>query len=98
MIDKVTSIIRSYLFMLLFKAGFINDVRYKRVLRQRINACEDCILRKGSWCSKKNSIVVIKKGSNYETTTGCSCYLPAKIFDDTKDPCPLHRWIDFDND
>lgn len=96
--EKILSIIRAYIFMLLYKAGFINDVNYKRVLKQRIASCEDCILRNGNWCSKKNSIVVIKKGSNYETVTGCSCYLPAKIFDDTPDTCPLHRWEELNND
>ena len=98
MIDKVTSIIRSYLFMLLFKAGFINDVRYKRVLRQRINACEDCILRKGSWCSRRTVTAIIDKHGKPKRVTGCGCFLPSKIFDNTPNPCPKNAWENFEND
>ena len=94
---KITAILQSYLFMLLFKAGFINDVRYKRVLRQRMSACEDCILRSGNWCSKKKSIVSITQGRKYKTITGCGCYLGAKVFDDTPNPCVMNKWINFDN-
>jgi hypothetical protein len=98
MIRKIPSIFQSYLYFLLFKAGFINDVNYKRVLRQRTSACEDCVLREGNWCSRKKSIVVIKQGRKYVTVKGCGCYLPSKIFDDTPDPCVLHKWEDFTND
>ena len=84
--------------MLLYKAGFINDVIYKRVLRQRIASCEGCILRKGNWCSRRIVTAIIDKHGKPKRVTGCSCYLPAKIFDDTPDPCVLHKWVDFDND
>ena len=96
MIRKIPQILRAYIFMMLYKAGFINDVNYKRVLKQRIASCESCILRKGNWCSRKNSVVVMQKGRKYKSISGCSCYLPAKIFDDTPDPCPLHKWSEFD--
>ena len=98
MIQKIKAILQSYLFMLLFKAGFINDVRYKRVLRQRMSACEDCILRKGNWCSRRTVTAIIDKHGKPKRVTGCGCFLPSKIFDDTPDPCVLHRWVDFDND
>ena len=98
MIRKIPSIFQSYLYFLLFKAGFINDVNYKRVLRQRIASCENCILRKGNWCSKHKSVVLIEKGKKYKTVSGCGCYLPAKIFDNTPYPCVLHKWSEFTND
>lgn len=95
MIRKVKAILQSYLFMLLFKAGFINDVRYKRVLRQRMSACEDCILRSGNWCSKKKSIVTITQGRKYKTISGCGCLIWIKIFDSTPNPCPKNAWENF---
>lgn len=95
MIQKIKAILQSYLFMLLFKAGFIGDVRYKRVLRQRMSACEDCILRSGNWCSKKKSIVSITQDRKYKTISGCGCFLPSKIFDSTPNPCPKNAWENF---
>ena len=95
MIQKIKAILQSYLFMLLFKAGFINDVRYKRVLRQRMSACEDCILRSGNWCSKKKSIVSITQGRKYKKISGCGCFIPSKIFDSTPNPCPKNAWENF---
>ena len=93
----ITAILQSYLFMLLFKAGFINDVRYKRVLRQRMSACDDCILRKGNWCSIRKSTAIIDEQGKPKKIKGCGCYLPSKIFDDTPNPCVMNKWIDFDN-
>lgn len=95
MIEKMLSIIRAYIFMLLYKAGFINDVNYKRVLRQRMSACEDCILRSGNWCSKKKSIVSITQGRKYKTIMGCGCFIPSKIFDSTPNPCLKNAWENF---
>lgn len=95
--EKILSIIRAYIFMLLYKAGFINDANYKRVLRQRMSACEDCILRSGNWCSKKKSIVSITQGRKYKTIMGCGCFIPSKIFDSTPNPCPKNAWENFAN-
>ena len=97
MIEKILSILRAYVFMLLYKAGFINDVRYKRVLRQRIASCEDCILRKGNWCSRNVVTAIINDEGKPKKIKGCGCYLPSKIFDDTPNPCVLHKWKDFEN-
>ena len=98
MIRKIPQILRAYLFMLLYKAGFINDVNYKRVLKQRIASCEDCILRNGNWCSKQRVTAIINDAGKQQRVKGCGCYLPAKIFDDTPDPCPLHLWEELNND
>ena len=98
MIRKIPQILHSYLFMLLYKAGFINDVDYKRVLRQRIASCESCVLRKGNWCSGRRVTAIINDAGEQQKITGCSCYLPAKIFDDTPNPCPKNLWINFNKD
>ena len=98
MIRKIPSIIQSYLYFLLFKAGFINDVNYKRVLRQRIASCENCVLRKGKWCSKQMVTAIINDAGKQQRIKGCGCYLPAKIFDDTPDCCPMHKFQNFTND
>lgn len=95
--EKILSIIRAYIFMLLYKAGFINDVNYKRVLRQRIASCESCILRKGNWCSRQRVTAIINDAGKQQRISGCGCYIPSKIFDNTPNPCPMHKWIDFDN-
>lgn len=97
MIRKIPQIIRAYLFMLLYKAGFINDVNYKRVLRQRIASCESCVLRKGNWCSKQRVTAIINDAGKQQRITGCGCYLGAKVFDDTPNPCPLSKWEDLNN-
>lgn len=91
--EKAFQILRAYLFMILFKMGFINDVRYKRVLRQRIASCENCILRKGNWCSKRRVTAIINDEGKQQRVSGCSCYLPAKIFDTTPNICPLKKWV-----
>ena len=91
--EKIPSIIQSYLYFLLFKMGFINDVNYKRVLRQRIASCENCILRKGNWCSKRRVTAIINNAGKQQRIKGCSCYLPAKIFDTTPNICPLKKWV-----
>lgn len=93
--EKIPSIIQSYLYFLLFKMGFINDVNYKRVLRQRIASCENCILRKGNWCSKRRVTAIINNAGKQQRIKGCSCYLPAKIFDNTPNPCPLGKHQNF---
>ena len=95
--EKITSIIRAYIFMLLYKAGFINDVNYKRVLRQRTSECENCILRKGSWCSRRRVTAIINNAGKKQRISGCGCYLPSKIFDDTPNPCVMNKWVNFDN-
>ena len=95
---KTPQILRAYLFMLLYKAGFINDVNYKRVLRQRTSACEDCVLRKGNWCSKQRVTAIINDAGKQQKISGCGCYLGAKIFDNTPNTCPLNKFQDFDND
>ena len=98
MIRKIPSILQSYLYFLMFKSGFINDVNYKKVLRQRIASCENCILREGNWCSRKKVTAIINDEGKQQRISGCGCYLPAKIFDNTPDPCVLHKWEDFTND
>ena len=96
MIRKIPQILRAYLFMLLYKAGFINDVNYKRVLKQRIASCEDCILRNGNWCSKQRVTAIINDTGKQQRISGCGCIWRVKIFDNTPDPCPLHKWSEFD--
>ena len=93
MIRKIPSILQSYLYFLLFKAGFINDVNYKKVLSQRIASCENCVLRKGKWCSKHKSVVGVYKGKKYKTVSGCGCIWKIKIFDNTPNCCPMGKWI-----
>lgn len=95
---KIKSIIRAYIFMLLYKAGFINDVNYKRVLRQRIASCESCILRKGNWCSKQRVTAIINDAGKQQIISGCGCIWRVKIFDNTPNPCPKNLWINFNND
>lgn len=95
MTQKIKAILQSYLFMLLFKAGFINDVNYKRVLRQRIASCENCILRKGNWCSKQRVTAIINDAGKQQRIKGCGCIWRVKIFDDTPNPCPLSKWSEF---
>ena len=94
---KILQILQSYLYFLLFKAGFINDVNYKKVLKQRIASCESCILRKGNWCSRNVVTAIINDAGKPQKIKGCGCYLPSKIFDDTPNPCVMNKWIDFDN-
>ena len=98
MIEKMLSILRAYVFMLLYKAGFINDVNYKRVLIQRTSECENCILRKGNWCSRRRVTAIINDNGKKQTIKGCGCIWWVKIFDDTPDTCPLHRWEELNND
>ena len=93
---KIPSIIQSYLYFLLFKAGFINDVNYKKVLRQRIASCESCVLRQGKWCSKRRVTAIINDEGKPEKRRGCGCIWKIKIFDNTPNPCPTNRWINFD--
>lgn len=95
--EKAFQILRAYLFMILFKMGFINDVRYKRVLKQRIASCENCILRKGNWCSKRRVTAIINDEGKQQRITGCGCYLGAKVFDNTPNTCPLNKFQYFDN-
>lgn len=97
MIRKFPQILRAYLFMLLYKAGFINDVAYKRVLRQRSASCESCVLRKGNWCSRKRTTAIINDDGKPQKIKGCGCYIPGKIFDNTPNPCPMNKWVNFDN-
>ena len=92
---KITAILQSYLFMLLFKAGFINDVNYKRVLKQRIASCEDCILRNGSWCSKQRVTAIINDAGKQQRIYGCGCIWRVKIFDNTPNTCPLGKYQEF---
>lgn len=98
MIRKIPQILRAYLFMLLYKAGFINDVNYKRVLNQRIASCEDCILRKRKWCSKRRKTAIINNEGKQQRIKGCGCIWKIKIFDNTPNPCPLSKWSEFNND
>ena len=95
MIRKIPSIIQSYLYFLLFKSGFINDVNYKKVLKQRIASCENCILREGNWCSRKKVTAIINDEGKQQRISGCGCYLPAKIFDDTPNTCPTGKFLNF---
>lgn len=85
---KIKIIIQAYSFLLLYRLGLLED-SYTETLRQRENACKECPLRKGKWCSKKK--VVIK---NLKIISGCGCYLPAKYFSqDTSTPlCPMDKW------
>ena len=98
MIRKIPQILQSYLYFLLFKAGFINDVNYKRVLRQRIASCENCILREGNWCSRKKVTAIINDEGKQQRVSGCGCVLKIKIFDDSPNTCPLRKWSEFNND
>ena len=93
--EKITSIIRAYIFMLLYKAGFINDANYKRVLRQRIASCENCILRKVKWCSKQRVTAIINDAGKQERIRGCGCIWWVKIYDNTPNTCPLNKFQDF---
>lgn len=93
--EKFFQILRAYLFMILFKMGFINDVRYKRVLRQRIASCENCILRKGNWCSKRRVTAIINDEGKQQRVKGCSCLWKVKIFDPTPNTCPLGKFQEF---
>ena len=79
--------------MLLYKAGFINDVNYKRVLIQRTSECENCILRKGSWCSRRRVTAIINDAGKKQTIKGCGCIWWVKIFDDTPNICPMNKWV-----
>lgn len=93
--EKAFQILRAYLFMILFKMGFINDVRYKRVLRQRIASCENCILRKGNWCSKRRVTAIINDEGKQQRVSGCGCIWKIKIFDNTPNTCPLGKYKEF---
>lgn len=93
--EKLFQILRAYLFMILFKMGFINDVRYKRVLKQRIASCENCILRKGNWCSKRRVTAIINDEGKQQRVSGCGCLWKIKIFDPTPNTCPLRKYQEF---
>lgn len=95
MIRKIPSILQSYLYFLLFKAGFINDVNYKKVLRQRIASCENCILREGNWCSRKKVTAIINDEGKQQIISGCGCIWRIKIFDNTPNTCPLRKYQEF---
>lgn len=95
MIRKIPQILQSYLFMMLYKAGFINDVNYRRVLRQRIASCESCVLRKGNWCSKQRVTAIINDAGKQQRVKGCGCIWKIKIFDPTPNTCPLRKYQEF---
>lgn len=88
--------------MLVRKIGWLPD-EYESVIHQREEACSDCQLRDGNWCSKHKSVTVSTGRKEmtpfgfedwiYERIKGCGCWLTLKRL--SNDKCPLNKWEEF---
>ena len=94
---KIKTIIDSYFALLAYKLDLFPQAVIK-VVEQRKEACSDCLLREGNWCSSKKEIKLNFKNRTPKSIKGCGCFLPAKQFsilnEDNK--CPLNLWDNFD--
>lgn len=97
----MSAILEGWIMYFFYLWGFINDHNITKQVEHRKSKCEKCPLKKGGWCSKKNSIEKIvhsKKPyssvkSERKTISGCGCFLKAKYFSSfNKTKCPLKKW------
>ena len=88
-------ILKGIFLLSLYKLGLTPE-SFNRRYKQRQNACSDCPLSSGLFCSKKRSVSIIdnKRLLTQNPTgivTGCGCIKPIKQA--TKSPCPLDKWV-----
>ena len=94
---KIKTIIDSYFALLAYKLDLLPQDVIK-VVEQRKQACSDCLLKEGNWCSSKKEIKLNFKNRKPKSIKGCGCYLPAKQFSilNEENKCPLNLWENFD--
>ena len=94
---KIKIIIDSYFALLAYKLDLLpQDV--VKVVEQRKQACSNCLLKEGNWCSSKKEIKLNFKNRTPKSIKGCGCYLHAKQFSilNEVNKCPLNLWDNFD--
>lgn len=86
------------LFFYLLYSMRLFPTHLKKVIIQRKQACKDCPLRVGYFCSNKKMAKAMivervdkKMIKTYKIVKGCGCLLPLKRFSGSK--CPLDKWL-----
>ena len=90
---KLKNIIESYLIYIGYKMAFIKDEELTDQINHRKEQCQDCILNRYGWCSKKRVTAIINDDGLFKSVRGCSCWLKAKFFSQyKKNICPMNKW------
>ena len=66
------------------------DPRIKKISQNRLELCNNCIMRTNNYCDSNKTIEhIITK----ELVRGCGCYLSAKTLSmDPNTECPAGKW------